>query len=125
MLTERLLLVVSLVVSLLGLVALFALLLLVELPVADLSEVDDRAARDSATVRVQARVVAVRQSGNVTILTLAEAVERKAVVFAAVNVTPGLTVDVTGTVKRYRGVPELVVERLLINGSSADSGTIR
>ncbi len=121
MLSERTLIRVSLAASILGILALYLILLTAELPVAQLTAVDAQAARTEATVRVRARIMSVRHAANgtVTLLTLAEEVERPAVVFAALNLTPGTEVDVEGTVQLYRDEPELVVTRLSPAGASS------
>ena len=112
MLSERLLLWLGVGCAVLGILALYVVLLFAELPVNDLSVVSG--AHQDETVRVVATVSAVRPAGNgtVTILSLSEPVTRTAVVFDAVNLTPGEKVDVEGQVQLYEGSPELVVSRL-------------
>ncbi len=112
MLSERLLLRVGLGCAVLGIVALYVVLLFAELPVQDLSVV--AVGHQDETVRVVATVTGVRHAGNgtVTLLTLSEPVTRTAVVFDAVNLSEGEKVDVEGTVQLYEGSPELVVSKL-------------
>lgn len=116
MLSERLLIRVSLLVTLLGLAALVLVSLTAELPLEHLSAVAEE--REGESVRVEGYVVATRSAagGNVTILTLESALRRTAVVFRSVNVTEGAWIELTGNIEVYDGEPELVVERILRSG---------
>ncbi len=116
MLNDRTLLIASVTVSLAGIGALAILLATSELPLEGLATVD--ASREGESVRVRATVTSVRHAKNasVTILTLSETLERKAVVFDVVNVTKGAVVDVIGDVQEYQGEPELVIRKLVVDG---------
>jgi len=112
MLSERVLIALGLSVSLVGILALCLILWLSELPVAQLTVV--AAAKDGEMVRVTGLVERVRHIKNdsITLLTVSEKVTRNAIVFDAVNVSEGMTLDMEGEIQLYDGEPELVVRRL-------------
>lgn len=112
MLQERTVIATGLVLSILGILTLFILLTFTELPLEELTVIEK--ARDGEEVRVHARIEQVRhvKNGTITILTIAEEVKRKAIIFDAVNVSEGMRVDLAGEVQMYEGEPELVVRRL-------------
>ena len=114
MLSDSVLLRIAVGVSLVGLFALVLVLRFAELPVQDLNVVAKEAAQADARVRVRAEVVSVRHgaNGTVTILRLAERVERSAVVFENLSLSPGTIVEIEGDVQEYQGAYELIVRSL-------------
>ncbi|MFP4524128.1 MAG: hypothetical protein ACLFO2_02295 [Candidatus Woesearchaeota archaeon] len=99
----------SLAVSFIGLIGLAWLSTSIELPESQLSEARCRVGE---TVRVEAVVEDVTTSGNVTILSLREECSLEAVAFERLDVGVGDRVEASGTVERYEGEPELLLERL-------------
>lgn len=114
MFSEKNLIIISLTVSLVGILSLLLLYHFVELPVEHLAVVHEDRVDD--IVRVQGEVLSVRHAKNVTLLTLGEMVERKGVIFDAVNVSEGMEVEVEGTVSMYEGEAELLITSLEVTG---------
>jgi len=114
MLSDNSLIVTGLIVAVIGIAALFAILLTTELPLSDITVIDG--ARDGETVRVTGIVDSVRHSKNtsVTILTVRQEVKKTAVVFSEVNLTKGALVELEGTVDEYEGTAELVVTKVTV-----------
>ena len=113
MFTERVLITAGLSISIIGIVLLFLILKTAELPLEELTAVSEE--NQDEMVRVEGVVENIRHLKNntITILTLSEKIERKAIIFDYVNVSEGMMVDVEGNVELYQGEPELVIERLV------------
>ena len=113
MITDQALVRTALALSLAGLLVLFLVLRSAELPVEDVTVIGKE--RAGGRVRVEARVVSLRyaKNGTITLLTIAEEVERRAVSFTSLNLTVGSRVVLEGRIHSYEGVPELVVERVV------------
>jgi DNA/RNA endonuclease YhcR with UshA esterase domain len=114
MLTEKMLIIASVTISLVGLCALFIILQSAELPANQLSVINDTAARADVRVHVSATIASVRYVGNNTItqLRLSETIERDAVVFSRLNLTKGQKIIAEGDVQEYNGAYELIVRKL-------------
>ncbi len=113
MLSERVVIIGGLSISLLGILGLYCVLSLSQLPVAELTVVDK--GHEGDAVRVVGEIEGVRHVKNdtITLLTISQQVSRKAVVFDFVNLSQGMRLELEGEVAMYEGEPELIVENLV------------
>ncbi len=113
---ESMLLIISLITSVIGLIALFFISISIGTPSLSLDEIS--AQTEEEMVTVQGEIKKITDADSVTLLIVEQPTQRTAVLFkpkgSKTNLEEGMRVELLGKVDMYEGKPELIVHKARI-----------
>jgi len=113
--TDKQLIRISLIISILGLLLLYLFYSISEIPESSLSRVNEEFVDEN--IRVKGEVVNVDHipNSNITIITLEQQVKKKVVVYDDITVPLNKEVIVTGTVSSYKGEEQITAKEIEVS----------